>query len=112
MTVEEAIGSLKAHEEKIRGPSEGSGGQLLLTEEEWTKREKGEGKLLLTREEWLKRTNKGGADTFSGQRFRGNTDFRGKDIVRGVRDKSRVRCFNCSSYGHFDIECRKPKRER
>ncbi|XP_074351747.1 uncharacterized protein LOC141690888 [Apium graveolens] len=35
MTVEETLGRLKAHEERIRGTTETSGNQLLLTEEEW-----------------------------------------------------------------------------
>lgn len=51
MSVEETIGSLREHEERIKGPGDTSGGQLLLTEEEWQKRDKEEGKLLLTREE-------------------------------------------------------------
>lgn len=59
MYVEEVVGSLKAHEERLRGQTESSGEhKLLLTEEEWTKRENNEGKLLLIREEWLKRTKK------------------------------------------------------
>lgn len=45
MTVEETIESLKARDERLLGY------QLLLTEEEWNKREKGEQKLLLTRKE-------------------------------------------------------------
>ncbi|XP_074378634.1 uncharacterized protein LOC141720181 [Apium graveolens] len=35
MTIEEAVGSLKAHEERLRGKNESNGSQLLLTEEEW-----------------------------------------------------------------------------
>lgn len=35
MSVEETIGSLKAHEERLRGQTENTGGQLMLTEEEW-----------------------------------------------------------------------------
>ncbi|KAL8097180.1 hypothetical protein AgCh_030333 [Apium graveolens] len=58
MTIEEAVGSLKAHEERLRGKTEVCGEQLLLTEEEWRKREKNEGHLLLTREEWLKKPAK------------------------------------------------------
>ena len=95
MSVEEVVGSLKAHEERLRGPVESSGEQqLLLTEEEWMKREGKDGQLLLTREEWLKRTNR-----------------KGKEFTRGARDRSKVRCFNCSAYGHYAAECRKPKRE-
>lgn len=52
--IEEVIGSLKAHEERLRGQTESSGGKLLLTEEEWVKREKEDGKLLPTLDEWLK----------------------------------------------------------
>lgn len=35
-----------------------------------------------------------------------------KDFVRGIRDKSKVRCFNCLGYGHFALECKKLQRER
>ncbi|XP_074323652.1 uncharacterized protein LOC141660556 [Apium graveolens] len=63
LTVEEVVGSLKAHEERTKGMSENSrgqssGGQLLMMDEEWSKKEKEEGKLLLTREEWLKRNER------------------------------------------------------
>lgn len=47
MTVEEVVGSLKAHEERVKGKAESSGGQLLHTEEEWSGRESEEKKLLL-----------------------------------------------------------------
>lgn len=43
MSIEEAVGSLKAHEERTRGQSEKNGNQLLLTEDEWVKRESNEG---------------------------------------------------------------------
>ncbi|XP_074351878.1 uncharacterized protein LOC141691029 [Apium graveolens] len=98
--VEETVGSLKVHEERLRGQSDNNGGQeLLLTEEEWMKRENSDGQLLLTREEWLTRTSKDGTRS-------------GREVVRGVRDRSKVRCFNCSAYEHFAAECRKPKREK
>lgn len=32
--------------------------------------------------------------------------------MRWVKDKSKVRCFNCSSYGHFAVECKKSRREK
>lgn len=32
--------------------------------------------------------------------------------MRGARDKSRVRCFNCQGYGHYAADCKKPKREK
>lgn len=55
LTVEEVVGSLKAHEERMKGKgkSETNEGQLMLTEEEWQKRENSDIKLLLTRDEWL-----------------------------------------------------------
>lgn len=51
MSVEEAIGSLRAHEERMKGKGEIGGGQLKLTKEEWEKRENEEGKLLLNQED-------------------------------------------------------------
>lgn len=68
MTVEEAVGSIKAYEERVRGLTENNDGQLLLTEEEWAKREASGGQLFLTKEEWLKKTNKGGTDTSPSQK--------------------------------------------
>lgn len=109
MSVEEAVGSLKAHEERLKGQSDTGGGQLMLTAEEWSKREKDETKLLLTREEWLKRRGKSGTEGQTNTNFRGRNN---KDFVCGVRDKSKIRCFNCLGYGHFAAECKKPQRER
>lgn len=45
MSVEETVGSLKAHEERLKRTSETGGGQLMLTEEEWSKRESTKSKL-------------------------------------------------------------------
>ncbi|KAK1381863.1 hypothetical protein POM88_019598 [Heracleum sosnowskyi] len=97
MTVEETVGSLKAHEERLKGNTETNESQLLLTKEEWEKRENNEGKLLLTREEWIKRSSGEGSSVLKG---------------RGGRDKRKIRCFNCQVYGHYAAECRKPKRTR
>lgn len=86
LTAEETFGYLKCHEERTRGQTEDGSGQLLLTEEEWSKRESPEGKLLLTREEWIKQNSgKGNTEGTSNQRYRGNSNY------RGGRDKSRVR---------------------
>lgn len=106
LTVEEVVGSLKAHEERTKGMYEtsggqSSGGQLLLTEEEWSKKEKEEGKLLLTREEWMKRNERNRGD--------GMSNWKGRS---GGRDRSRLRCFNCFGYGHFAADCKKPKKTR
>ncbi|XP_074373663.1 uncharacterized protein LOC141714011 [Apium graveolens] len=100
MYVEEVIGSLKAHEERTRGQVDNNEGKLLLTEDEWKKRENSEGKLLLTSEEWLKRTGKDGAQ--------GTNENRGRFVTRGIRDRSKLKYFNCGTYGHFAYEYRKP----
>ncbi|KAL8114349.1 hypothetical protein AgCh_021270 [Apium graveolens] len=61
--MEETVGSLKAHEERIKGQTETGGGKLLLTREEWIEREReDESKLLLRRDEWMRRLNKGNVD--------------------------------------------------
>ncbi|KAL8123365.1 hypothetical protein AgCh_011366 [Apium graveolens] len=103
MSVEEVVGSLKAHEERVRGKPEPSQGHLLMTEEEWKRKENLERQLMLTREEWMRRSSKEGA--------RG-AENRGKEIIRGVRDRSKVRCFNYQTYGHFIVKCRKPRKEK
>ncbi|XP_074323302.1 uncharacterized protein LOC141660235 [Apium graveolens] len=98
MTMEEAIASLKAYEEIIKGSSESSEAQLMLTVEEWEKRNVEEKKLLYTREEWVSKSNKNNMDSSQFQRN------------RGARDKSKVRCFNCNAFGRYAAECRKPRR--
>ncbi|XP_074328235.1 uncharacterized protein LOC141666139 [Apium graveolens] len=68
MYVEEAVGTLKAHEERLDGQIEKPVGQLMLNEEEWEKREASEGRLQFSREEWLKRSNKSrGTSSYQGQ---------------------------------------------
>ncbi|XP_074341826.1 uncharacterized protein LOC141679218 [Apium graveolens] len=103
LSVEEVVGSLNAHEERMKGcgKSESNEGQLLLTEEEWAKRENNEGKLLHTRDEWLKKSNRKGSDGSS-------SNFR----KRGPRDKSNLKCYNCGIYEHFIADCRRSKRNK
>lgn len=75
MTVEETVGSLKAHEERIRGQSESQDGQLFLTEEDWLRRDRGQGQqLLLSKEEWMKKLNNGGVDVLP-QKTRGSNSY-------------------------------------
>ncbi|XP_074363070.1 uncharacterized protein LOC141703437 [Apium graveolens] len=82
MSVEEVIGSLKAHEERLGGQTENNEGQqLLLTEDEWLKREGNDRKLLLTREEWLKKSGKAGQSSGSDYHTRDN---------RMARDRSQA----------------------
>lgn len=102
MSVEETIGSLKVHEERIRGQSESSGGKLLLTEEEWLRRENSEQQLLLTREEWLKRSSKGGTYGSVNQKARSSPggDYRERKVIAeyGTEAKS-----SASIAGHMVI---------
>ena len=101
MSVEEVMGSLKAHEERLHGQVENNEGhQLLLTTEEWLKKKNNDEKLLLTREEWLKRSAKTAQP--------GGNDYHTRDN-RVARDKSQLKCFNCSGYSHFAAECRQTK---
>lgn len=82
MTVEETAGSLKTHEERLKGQVVSGGSQLLFTMEEWLERERYESKLLLTKEEWLRRFQRGGNEVkVQGPR---------KEFNRGLRDKSKV----------------------
>lgn len=74
ISVEVAVGSLQTHEERLKGQGEKSGNNgsgKLLTEEEWSRREKNEDKLLLTREDWMKRTGKDNSD--------GQSSFKGRN---------------------------------
>ncbi|XP_074342367.1 uncharacterized protein LOC141679903 [Apium graveolens] len=107
MIVDETIGSLKAREERLRGQTEARGGKLLLTEDEWLKRENNEGHLLLTKEEWTMRSKKMGTDVSQGQRNRGSSLYNPREGGRGGRDRNKVRSFNCNILGHYTAECRK-----
>lgn len=108
MTIEEAVGSLQVHEERIKGQKETIGSKLLMTAEDWSRQEKTEeSKLLLTREDWLKRTNKESTDGHASFKGRGGRSFQGTG-----RDRSTVRCFNCNVLGHYAAECKRSRRER
>ncbi|GKA84219.1 zinc finger, CCHC-type containing protein [Tanacetum coccineum] len=121
MTVEEVIGRLKAHEERMKGYGESDDRKLLLTHQEWSERnkKKGEG-------DFKSKSNRGG---FGGSRGRGRGRGRnhggrgrgrsgsyhqreGSQGASGSQDKSRVQCYNCQEYGHYAAECKNPRRER
>lgn len=98
------------NEERVGGQLENHGEQLLLTAEEWMRREYAEGQqLLLTNEEWKKRSPK---DYPQKARDGSNGYQNNRDGRRGPRDRSKVRCFNFHVYGQYASECRKPRREK
>ncbi|KAL8156105.1 hypothetical protein AgCh_001264 [Apium graveolens] len=41
----------------------------------------------------------------------GGSDYRARDSCI-IRDMSQLKCFNCGAYGHFAMECRKPRKTR
>lgn len=118
MSVEEVVGRLKAHEERVKGKSESSGAQLLLTQEEWSKKS--------NKSVGAYSGNQRGRGTYN-YRGRGRNFSRGGNFGRGYqgrgedrsrtftpsrdnKDKSHIKCFNCNTYGHFAAECKKPSR--
>ncbi|XBJ20350.1 hypothetical protein VPH35_011190 [Triticum aestivum] len=80
MAMEEAIGSLKAHEELLKGMEpRGVEEQLLMTR---------------------------GHDSSRG---RGRGRGRGYGRGGGLKDKSEVQCYSCHELGHFSYECPEKK---
>lgn len=78
MSIEKMVGSLQVHEERLKGQKETVGNKLLMTTEEWSKREKSEeSKLLLTREDWLKRTSREAMDGQTSLKRRGGRNYQG-----------------------------------
>lgn len=126
MTVEEVIGRLKAHEERMRGHCENEDKKLLLTHQEWTERNK---KKTDESNKSSYRGNRGGFNPSRGRgRGRGGggpTNGRGGRGGRGFHqqkesngdtsknwDKSKIQCYHCQEYGHYAAECVNPRRER
>ncbi|KAK8708247.1 hypothetical protein V6N13_059291 [Hibiscus sabdariffa] len=120
MSFEEAIGRMKAYEERtarLSGNTNSTEGQLLLTHAEWKARQK--------------RNN---GENASGNKGRGSSDYhrgkwrgrgRGRDrgtsrhnsvggtsnTGSGTRDKSYITCFVCDKMGHYASECRSKGRD-
>ncbi|XP_076911477.1 uncharacterized protein LOC143569462 [Bidens hawaiensis] len=114
MPFEEAIGRLKAYEERIREQDEtGDSGQgkLLLTKtdgQESSKKEEdvceccGRGKS----DHGRGRGRGRGVGQGRGSRFQPSENQKEKGMGRG---KAHIRCYNCLEYGHFAYECPGPK---
>ena len=110
--MEETIGRLKTHEERVRGAvGDTNGGQLLLTQEDWLKRSNIGGSNSRGRGRGSNRGNHvsrpGGSRR--GYQHKGEDESRIQNVGHG---RSRARCFNCNILGHYAVDCRKPRRDK
>lgn len=89
MLFDEAVGRLKAYEERMKShdEKEGEHGQLLMAEQRY-----GESS---------------GRGRGRGKSYERGGRGRGKGSGRG--DKSGIRCYDCGTFGHFSYECTKWK---
>ncbi|XP_042460716.1 uncharacterized protein LOC122044265 [Zingiber officinale] len=119
---EETIGRLKAYEERtlrLRGNTNDTEGELLLTHVEWQMRQKGSNV----------DTSSGGKGCGSSSPSRGKWRGRGRGRGHGrgtqhqdsaggtsgnnsgTRDKRHIKCFNCEKMGHYASECYNKRRD-
>lgn len=90
MLFDEAVGRLKAYEERIKSHGE---------------KEEEQGKLLWVSEQ--KHGESSGRGRGRGRNFERGGRGRGRGSGRG--DKSGIRCYDCGVFGHFSYECTKWK---
>ncbi|KAG9454135.1 hypothetical protein H6P81_007039 [Aristolochia fimbriata] len=115
MTIDELVGSLRAHEQRMNGLLEGGKldhalqNKLSLNEVASCNRETTQGKGGYNKRGKGQGSHGGGRDQSKqseianqGQNSRGHG--RRWNSRRG--DKSQVQCYNCKKYGHFSYECR------
>ncbi|XP_047309535.1 uncharacterized protein LOC124912946 [Impatiens glandulifera] len=117
MTVEEVVGRLKVHEERLHGYEDREEEKhLLLTHEEWKSRMK-KNKETVCFSSSSSRNGNGGD---SRGREKGRGQGRGRGLGRGDsssrqedtkprKNKSTVKCYACQKYGHYASECRNKK---
>ncbi|XP_042423046.1 uncharacterized protein LOC122010594 [Zingiber officinale] len=113
---EETIGRLKAYEEltlRLRGNTNDTEGELLLTHAEWQMRQKGSNV----------DTSSGGKGCGSSNPSRGKWRSRGRGTPsqdssggtsgndRGTRDKRHIKCFNYEKMGYYASECYNKRRD-
>ncbi|XP_021600686.1 uncharacterized protein LOC110606242 [Manihot esculenta] len=120
-TIEEVTGSLKAHEEQLKGQDLKGDEHVLLTRGEW----KAHGETSGTDG---KRSKDQGGYRGCGRgkgrgRGHGNGRGRGQSKSKGGRgydrdgnqhqkfDINKVRCYNCNDYGHFASDCKSKKKK-
>ena len=101
MLFDEAVGRLKAYEERLKGTEKVQDiqGSLLLTSQEKPHRCKHCG---------VESSNR---DDFGHGRGRGRGSMKGRDGNERFRDKSHVKCYKCGEFGHYNNECPKLKNQ-
>ncbi|XP_078445034.1 uncharacterized protein LOC144714205 [Wolffia australiana] len=113
MTLDEAIGSLKVHETKIRDLQVEEEEQALLTQA--IEKNKGRGEYLKNeRGEHSRGCDRGCGRGRARGRGRGrgkSTNDRSNEGERKPFNKSKIQCYNFQKFGHFALECRNEKKE-
>jgi Zinc knuckle len=98
MSIIEAIGRLRVFEERLKGRRHHK------EEEE---------QVMLTRAQWEALSIKGKKGNEGSGNGHGHGQGSGHERKSYRKfDKSKIKCFNCSEYGHFASECRKSKKEK
>ncbi|KAJ0579462.1 putative RNA-directed DNA polymerase [Helianthus annuus] len=123
MPFEEAIGRLKAYEDRLKLRQGSSTGEssLLFTKAEGVSNNRGFNKHCFGRGRGHTDDDRGGRSGSRGGRGSGrgrggrNGDkfyHEGNRTYRKPRDKSHVKCFECNKYGHYSSECKKMRRSK
>ena len=104
MTIEDLVGRLKAADDRMDVDSiTEQAGRLLLTEEDWLAR-------------WKNKQQSEGSSNSGKQKSGGGGGSEKKQPVVKLTSEGTPRrkgkCRNCGIYGHWKIDCKKPKKER
>jgi hypothetical protein len=108
LVFDEAVGRLKASEERMRWSSGGmrsEGGQVLLTQAKWEARKRG-----ASGDSSGKGKTGDGGGRGRGRGYGGSSGGRGSGGDAGKdgtskHDKSHIKCFKCHTYGHYANRC-------